>query len=103
MEEKKNCLVNAAKIIEDIQEAALMAQLREHKNWLKVGSIAEYCLVTPMTVRRWIKTGKLSAIRLPSKHYRVSIGDFRDFLKRYNMPIKEELLESKSGKKGGKQ
>ncbi len=90
-------------MIEDIQEAALMARQGRHKNSLMVGSIAEYCMVTPITVRRWIKTGKLSAIRLPSKHYRVSIGDFRDFLKRYNMPIREELFESKSEKKGGKQ
>ncbi len=80
-----------------------MEQLQGHKDWFTLGRIAEYCLVTPMTVRRWIKTGKLAAIRLPSGHYRVSIVDFRDFLKRYNMPIREELLESKSEKKGGKQ
>ncbi len=36
------------------------------------------------------------AIKLPSGHYRVSIVDFKDFLERYNMPIKEELFESKS-------
>ena len=78
-----------------------MAQLREHKNWLAVGKIAEYCLVTRTTVRRWIKAGKLAAIRLPSGHYRVSIADFRDFLERYDIPIKEGLFESKSEKKGG--
>lgn len=63
--------------------------------------VADYCLVSRVTIRRWIKTGELSAIRLPSGHYRISIEDFRDFLKRYNMPIKEDLFESKSEKKGG--
>ncbi len=77
-----------------------MTQLREHKNWFTVGRIAQYCLVTSVTVRRWIEKGELSAIRLPSGHYRVSIADFRDFLERYNMPIKEGLFESESGKEG---
>ncbi len=68
-------------------------QLREHRNGLTVGRIARYCMVTPVTVRRWIQKGKLSAIRLPSGHYRVSMADFRDFLERYHIPIKGELFE----------
>lgn len=71
------------------------------KKWLTVGGIAGYCLVSKVTVRRWVKKDKLSAIRLPSGHYRVSIADFRDFLRRNNIPIKEELFESKSEQKGG--
>jgi excisionase family DNA binding protein len=74
---------------------------REHKSWVTVGRVAEYCLVTPVTVRRWIQRDKLIAIRLPSGHYRISIEDFRDFLERYHMPIKEELFKSESEKKGG--
>ncbi len=83
-----------------------MTQLREHKNWFTVGRIAQYCLVTSVTVRRWIEKGELSAIRLPSGHYRVSIADFRDFLERYNMPINAfsalgKTLEARwNGKKG---
>jgi len=61
--------------------------------------IASYCLVSRSTVLRWIKDGKLSSLRLPGGHYRVTVEDFRDFLKRYNMPIKEELFESKSERK----
>lgn len=78
-----------------------MARRRRDKNWITVGGIAKYCLVTPTTVRRWIKKGKLSAIQLPSNHYRVATGDFRDFLNRYDMPIREELFESESEKEGG--
>ena len=46
---------------------------------------------TYKTVRRWIKSGELSAIRLPSGHHRVRLADFKDFLRQYGMPVKEEL------------
>jgi predicted site-specific integrase-resolvase len=55
----------------------------------------------PTTVGRWIKRGELSAVQLPSGHHRVRMADFRDFLNRYDMPIKEELFESESEKEGG--
>jgi len=80
-----------------------MVRVRRNKDWFTVGRIGEYCLVTPVTVRRWIKGGKLSAIRLPSGHYRISIVDFRDFLERWHIPVEDWLLGSKSEKKGGKQ
>jgi excisionase family DNA binding protein len=54
-----------------------------------VKGIANYCLVSESTVRRWIKDGKLSALRLPSGQYRVTATDFRDFLKKFDIPIKE--------------
>jgi len=68
-----------------------MARRARAKNWLSVGKIG-----VPgkhSTVRRWIKTGEMSAIRLPSGHYRVSIADFKDFLKRHDIPVREELNE----------
>jgi excisionase family DNA binding protein len=66
---------------------------------ITVKDIAEYCMVSGITVRRWIKDGKLSAMKLPSGHYRITTTGFRDFLERYHMPIKEELFESESQKK----
>lgn len=74
-----------------------------NKSWLTVGKISGYCMVSEATVRRWIKSSILCAIRLPSGHYRVTIEDFRDFLERNNMPIEGVLFESESKKKGGKQ
>ena len=71
------------------------------QTWITVKSIASYCLVSRSTVWRWVKEGKLSAMKLPSGHYRVTVGNFRDFLRRYDMPIKEDLVESKSKNKGG--
>jgi len=49
------------------------------------------------------EAGKISAIRLPSGHYRITLVDFRDFLERWHIPVEDWLLESKSEKKGGKQ
>ncbi len=80
-----------------------MAQLRQYRNWFSVGKIAEYCLVSRGTAWRWIKNDKVSAVRLPSGHYRVSIEDFIDFLKRYDMPIKEELFIRIGKEKKGRQ
>jgi excisionase family DNA binding protein len=68
-----------------------MAQYKEKH--ITVKNIAEYCMVSGVTVRRWIKDGKLNAMKLPSGHYRITTDGFRDFLKRYHMPIKEELFK----------
>ncbi len=54
-----------------------------------VKGIANYCLVSECTVRRWIKDGKISALRLPSGQYRITALDFRAFLIRYGMPVRE--------------
>jgi excisionase family DNA binding protein len=70
---------------------------------LTSGFIASYCQVSRTTVRRWIRDGKLAGFRLPSGHYRVHNEDFRAFLERNNIPLREPLFKSKSEKKGGKQ
>ncbi|OGO36389.1 MAG: hypothetical protein A2147_03300 [Chloroflexi bacterium RBG_16_57_8] len=62
--------------------------------FITVDSIAAYCMVSRSTVGRWIRDGKLPAMKLPSGHFRVTVSDFRDFLKRHNMPVTRELLDS---------
>ena len=61
----------------------------ETRTSVTVQGIANYCLVSECTVRRWIKDGKMSALRLPSGQYRVTAADFKDFLTRYGISIKE--------------
>ncbi len=78
------------------EQSVMQMQSKEPVNHITVKGVADYCLVSKVTVRRWIKSGKLSAIRLPSGHYRISVVDFRGFLGRYDIPIREELFESKS-------
>ena len=66
------------------------------KKRIKVKDIADYCMVSKITVRRWIRSGRLSAIRLPSGHYRVNIVDFREFLEKWNAPVNEDIFKSES-------
>jgi excisionase family DNA binding protein len=74
-----------------------MTQYKEKH--ITVKDVAEYCLVSSVTVRRWIKDGELSAMKLPSGHCRITTAGFRDFLERLNMPIKEGLFESEYKKR----
>ncbi len=54
--------------------------------------IATYCHVSKSTALEWIKSGRLKAFRLPSGHYRIEKKDFREFLVKWNMPIKGWLF-----------
>jgi excisionase family DNA binding protein len=58
---------------------------------ITVKDLASYCLVSTSTVRRWMKDGKLKSIQLPSKQHRISVKNFEDFLKLYQIPIKEVI------------
>jgi len=60
----------------------------ESRTSVTVKGIANYCLVSECTVRRWIKDGKISAFRLPSGQYRITAVDFKGFLTKYGMLIK---------------
>lgn len=64
--------------------------------------IARYCQVSKSTVLEWIKSGQLKAFRLPSGHYRIDKRDFRDFLEKWDMPVKGWPFESENNQEGGK-
>ena len=66
---------------------------------VKIKDIASYCMVSKTTVRRWIESGKLQAIRLPSGHYRINQVDYRRFLDNCEIPLKDGTFESKSKRK----
>ena len=74
------------------EQMVRMKQKRRYRGWVTVNDVAEYCLTSNITVRRWIRDGKIRAIKLPGGHYRVSIEDFRAFLDRYDMPVEEEFF-----------
>ena len=69
--------------------------------WLTSSDIATYCQVSKSTVLEWIKSGTLKAFSLPSGHYRIDKKDFREFLKRWDMPIKAWLFGYEDKKEGG--
>jgi len=64
-----------------------------------VRSVADYCMVSRVTVRRWIKAGKLPAMKLPGGHYRIKLEDFEGFLEKYHMLSGENSFKSKSKRK----
>jgi excisionase family DNA binding protein len=68
---------------------------------IKIKDVANYCMVSKTTVRRWIERGKLRAIRLPSGHYRINQVDYRRFLESCGIPLREGTVESKSKKGRG--
>jgi len=60
--------------------------MRHLKEWVSIKDVADHCMVDRVTVRRWIKSGKLTAIRLPSGHYRITQVDYKAFLEKWNIP-----------------
>lgn len=56
---------------------------------LTTGQVARFCHVSTVTVRNWIKAGKLEAYILPGGHYRITPEVFKAFLRRYSIPTSE--------------
>ncbi|MBF0384996.1 MAG: response regulator [Candidatus Omnitrophica bacterium] len=60
---------------------------------LTTGEIAKYCHVSHRAVLKWVTSGKLKSFRTPGNHNRVSLKEFLDFLKQYNMPIPSKFKD----------
>ncbi|MEK6543633.1 MAG: response regulator [Elusimicrobiota bacterium] len=54
--------------------------------------ISRMCDVYPTTVINWINAGSLSAFVTPGGHRRVRREDLVQFLKKFNMPVPEDLM-----------
>jgi excisionase family DNA binding protein len=52
----------------------------EREGLLTTGQAAKLCAVTPDTVLKWIKKGRLPATRTAGGHYRVSLPDLEPFM-----------------------
>jgi len=68
-----------------------MENKKDNNRPLTTGEIAQYCHVTHRGVLKWVESGKLKSYRTPGKHSRVHREDFIIFLKKYDMPIPQEL------------
>lgn len=53
--------------------------------------VAKLCGVSPSTVIHWVNIGSLPAFRTPGGHRRVQAQDLLEFVKKYKMPVPEEL------------
>ena len=54
--------------------------------FISTGQAANHCEVSLPALRRWIRDGRLDAVRTPGGHARIEIGEFQRFLKQYGMP-----------------
>ncbi len=54
----------------------------QHDPWLTVEQVAKHLVVTEETVRRWIRTGELPVLALPSRRagYRIRQSDLDAFI-----------------------
>ncbi len=59
------------------------------------GEIADFCDVTINAVKKWIAAGKLPAFRTPGGHYRIERADFKAFVEKYRLHIKDRLFKGK--------
>lgn len=62
-------------------------------DYLTTRQIANLCGVSTTTVIRWIDTGKLKGFKLPSGHRRAVYGDVSEFLKRFGIPLPDEVSD----------
>lgn len=69
-----------------------------NKDVLTTHQVSQYCKVDLSTIINWIEEGKIPAYRTPGGHRRIKKGDLIAFLKKYKMPIPEELGEKKRKK-----
>ncbi len=51
---------------------------------------ADYCQVSPFTIRNWVESGRLPAYKTPGGHRRILRQDMDEFLRRHGMPRTEE-------------
>ena len=60
--------------------------MAERDKVLSTFQAADYCQVSPFTVRNWVESGELPAYRTPGGHRRILRRDMDEFLKKHGMP-----------------
>lgn len=63
------------------------------KRWFTTGEVAVIYSVTPDAVLKWIKTGKLPAVKTPGGHYRISCDEILDKIRRFQTGTQEEKFQ----------
>jgi len=64
-------------------------------NMMSTGQASKLLSVTPDTILKWIKQGKIPAIRTPGGHYRISGDDIDDYITRATQSV--DSLQSSAG------
>src|SRR3990172_2744849 len=64
--------------------------MKRNPNYLTTGHVAKACEVSLVTVKKWIRLGKLRAFRTPGRHYRVTLEEFQRFRIGHGFPAEHE-------------
>jgi len=64
--------------------------MKRSPHYLTTGHVAKACEVSLVTVKKWIRLGKLRAFRTPGRHYRVNVEEFQRFRIEYGFPAEHE-------------
>ena len=79
----------------------------EKAGLLTTGQAAKLCAVTPDTVLKWIKKGRLEATRTAGGHYRVALPDLEPFMAGFGQkavpPVSETVFQPRPSHDGTKE
>src|SRR3990172_6912886 len=64
--------------------------MKRNPRYLTTGHVAKACEVSLVTVKKWIRVGKLRAFLTPGRHYRVTLEEFQRFRIEYGFPAEHE-------------
>jgi excisionase family DNA binding protein len=64
------------------------------KDFIGTFEAAKLCRVSPGTVTRWIKEGRLNSAVTAGGHHRIGTSDFIKFMESLRMPVPRELAQS---------
>ena len=65
------------------------------QRYLATSDVARICQVTAVTVGNWIRSGKLTASRVPGGNYRIATKALVSFLQQANIPAPPSLTQSR--------
>jgi len=66
----------------------------ESRQSFSTSEVAEYCHVTPDTIRKWSEAGRIEVFKTPGGHRRIRRTALMKFLRENGIPIHEDLDKS---------
>jgi excisionase family DNA binding protein len=63
----------------------------EREKVLTTFQAADYCRVSPFTIRNWVESGVLPGYKTPGGHRRILKRDLDEFLKKHGMPGPDQM------------
>lgn len=74
-----------------LEDANIAFVWRDAPRLLTVTDLARFCDVAPKTVRKWVESGALRAVKLPGGHQRFERAEAKLFMERCGYSVPGEL------------